>query len=328
VTASYDRDVAIPTDGAVLAGTLSTPGGSSAPGVLLLGGTFSDLRDGDADPRDRPDIPPHGMYRVLAEALVAAGLTVLRFDRRGSGRSTGRRPDRATEIADAAAAWRWLAAVDQAEGAAAMVGESAGAYVLCRLAAEGHVPRAAVLQGALHRSIRDLIAFNGLRSRALYDTGPDERAWLWEHAPHEYASALLAPAMLDALDRGDLGSISAEDERGRFERSLAGLGYDIELPPAEQFAAISCPALVLHGGDDLNVPVEDAFATARSLWSAGNRAVDLVILAGTDHSMQLTPPDEAERVRERISFASFHRPFHPRYGETVARFLCDALEVD
>jgi pimeloyl-ACP methyl ester carboxylesterase len=327
VTAPRDLEVAIPADGAILAGTLSMPAGPDAPGVLLIGGTFSDLRDGDADPRDRPDIPPHGMYRVLSQAIVAAGLAVLRIDRRGSGASTGSRPDRATEIADAAAAWGWLGTADGVAGAAAMVGESAGAYVVCRLAAAGHAPRAAVLQGALHRSIRDLIAFNGHRSRALYEAGPEERAWLWEHARHEYASALLVPAMLEALDRGDLGAVTAADERGRFERSLVGLDYDIEHAPGDQFAAITCPALVLHGGDDLNVPVEDAFATVRSLWAAGNRRVDLVILAGSDHSMQLTPPDPAERVRERVSFGSFHRPFHPRYGETVARFLRDALEV-
>ena len=93
------------------------------------------------------------MYRVLAEALVDAGFAVLRFDRRGCGASTGSRPDRATEIADAANAWRWLGATPLVDGAFAMVGESAGAYVVCRLAVAGLVPPAAVLQGALHRSI-------------------------------------------------------------------------------------------------------------------------------------------------------------------------------
>jgi len=290
---------------------------------MLVGGTFSDLRDGDPDPRHRPDIPLHGMFRVLAEALTAAGFAVLRFDRRGCGGSTGQRPDRATEVDDAAAAWTWLGALDLVDGAFAMIGESAGAYVVCRLASRGHVPRAAVLQGALHRSIRDLIAFNGLRARAVYAAGPIERDWLWDQARHEYANALLVPAMLDALDRRDLGVVAAEDERGRFERSLADLRYDVELAPADQLAALTCPTLILHGADDLNVPVEDAFATVRSLWQARNRDVDLAILAGADHSMQLTPSDERERIRERLSFASFRRPFHPRYGPLVAAFLVD-----
>jgi pimeloyl-ACP methyl ester carboxylesterase len=301
---------------------LAIPAGDPAPAVMLIGGTFSDLRDGDADPRHRPDIPPHGMYRVLTEALVAAGYAVLRFDRRGCGASTGTRPDRATEIADAGAAWDWLSGSGLVDGAFGMVGESAGAYVLCRLAAAGRVPQAAVLQGALHRSIRDLIAFNGLRARALYDAGPAEREWLWSNARHEYATAVLIHEMLAALDRGDLGAVvDGEDKRGRFRRVLDGLAYDVEHAPADQFASVTCPALVLHGGDDLNVPVEDAFATTRSLWAAGNRAVDVAILAGADHSMQLTPADPAARTRERLSFASFRNPFHPRYGSTVIGFL-------
>ena len=42
-----ERDVTFPTGGgAQLAGTLATPDGPRAPSVLLLGGTFSDLRDG------------------------------------------------------------------------------------------------------------------------------------------------------------------------------------------------------------------------------------------------------------------------------------------
>ncbi len=137
------------------------------PGVLLLGGTFSDLRDGDADPRNRPDIPPHGMYRLLAASLTTAGFAVLRFDRRGCGESTGSRPDRATEIEDGLAAWRWLAAVTGVSSSIAIVGESAGAYVLCRMAAAGATPAAAVLQGALHRSIAGLIGFNAGELRIL-----------------------------------------------------------------------------------------------------------------------------------------------------------------
>lgn len=158
------------------------------PGVLLLGGTFSDLRDGDADPRNRPDTPPHGMYRLLAASLTTAGFAVLRFDRRGCGESTGSRPDRATEIEDGLAAWRWLAAVTGVSSSIAIVGESAGAYVLCRMAAAGATPAAAVLQGALHRSIAGLIGFNAERARAWWERGPEERSWMWAKARRERLS--------------------------------------------------------------------------------------------------------------------------------------------
>lgn len=318
-------EVTIPADDVVLGATLSRPSGPPRPGVLLLGGTFSDTRDGDPDPRHRPDIPPHGMYRVLGDGLAAAGFAVLRFDRRGSGASTGHRPSRAQEIEDARRAWAWLSDRADVAGAAAMLGESAGAYVLSRLAATGDMPSAAVLQGALYRSSAGLIEFNGGRARAWYERGPDARAWLWAHARREYESAVLLEVMLAALEAGEHGTVTAADERGTFERSLAELAYDTEHPRSEQFAAITCPTLVLHGADDLNVPVEDAFATTAALWAAGNREVETVILSRVDHSMQRTPDDLDERLRQRMSFASFRNPFDARYIPTVAGFLRERL---
>ncbi|HEX5590111.1 MAG TPA: alpha/beta hydrolase [Candidatus Limnocylindrales bacterium] len=317
----HEAEVEIPTTSGVLTGTLSLPVGLPRPAVMLIGGTFSDLRDGDADPRHRPDIPPHGMYRVLAHGLAAAGLAVLRFDRRGSGGSSGARPSRAEEIDDAAAAWRWLGTDPRVQGAAAMVGESAGAYVLCRLAGAGILPRAAVLQGALHRTISGLIEFNGRRARAFYERGPEAAGWMWEHARHEYESAVLLDATLEAISSGRLASVRARDDRIELDRSLEGLRYDLEFAPADQFAALTCPTLVLHGADDLNVPVEDALATLRSLREAGNRSAELVVLAGADHSMQSTPDDPEERLRERMTFASFLRPYHPRYPAVVVEHL-------
>ena len=313
-------EAVIAVDGAELSGTLATPPGPPAPGVLLLGGTFSDLRDGDADPGHRPDIPPHGMYRVLADALAAAGFAVLRFDRRGCGASSGDRPDRAQEISDALEAWGWLDRHEAVSGAWAMVGESAGAYVACRLMAAAATPRAVVLQGALHRSIAGLIDFNAQRARRYWERGEAARDWMWHHARSEYESAVIGAELLSAMLDGR-SEVAVVDARGTFTRTLDGLDYDLRFAPAEQFRFVSCPTLVLHGGDDLNVPTEDAFATARELWAAGNRDVEVTILARADHSMQATPPDEDERLRERMSFASFRRPFHARYPGVVVDFL-------
>lgn len=320
MTAVTETEAQIPVDGAVISGTLTVPNGGPAPGILLLGGTFSDLRDGDPDPEFWTDIPPHGMYRVLSDAVAAAGFAVLRFDRRGCGSSTGSRPDRATEIGDARAAWEWL---DNQQGVAeawGMVGESAGAYVLCRLVAEGARPSVAVLQGALHRSIAGLIEFNASRARSFWERGEAEREWMWAEARREYESAVTGPALSAAIHEGRR-SIRVEDVRGVFERGVDPLDYDIQYPPAAQFAVLRCPCLVLHGADDLNVPVEDAFDTTRTLWAAGNRDVELAVIPRADHSMQSTPEDLESRLRERMSFASFRRPYHPRYPTVIVDFM-------
>ena len=317
-------EVAVPAAGAELAGTLALPDAPPAQAVLLLGGTFSDLRDGDADPRHRPDIPPHGMYRLLSQGLVEAGFAVLRFDRRGCGESSGSRPDRATEIADALAAWDWLDREERVAGPAAMVGESAGAHVLCRVIAGGARPSAVVLQGALHRPIGGLIEFNAVRARAYWDRGEAERAWMWTNARREYESAVTGEALVKAIAEGRQ-AIRIEDERGTFERSLKDFAFDIRYPPGEQFHFVRCPCLVLHAADDLNVPVEDSFATARTLWAAGNRDVELLVLPRADHSFQVTPADEEERLRERMTMQSFVRPFHPSYPAVIVDYLARTL---
>lgn len=321
-----ESEVRIAVDGAEICGTLALPDGLPAPAVMLIGGTFSDLRDGDPDPRYWPDIPAHGMYRVLSDGLVDGGFAVLRFDRRGCGSSSGERPDRATEIADALRAWEWLWRQRSVQGAWAMVGESAGAYVLCRLVAAGAKPRAAVLQGALHRSIAGLIEFNAARARSYHQRGPREREWMWTNARSEYESAVTGAELIAAIGEGRR-TIRVEDSRGTFERSVDPLAYDIGLPPADQFAFVQCPVLVVHGADDLNVPVEDAFATTSALWAAGNRSVELSVIARADHSMQSTPDDEERRLRERMSFASFRNPFDPRYPGVLVDFLQRQLPV-
>ena len=71
-----------------------------------------------------------------------------------------------------------------------MVGESAGAYVLCRLLAGGARPKVAVLQGALYRSIAGLIEFNAARARGYWERGSREREWMWSNARREYESAV------------------------------------------------------------------------------------------------------------------------------------------
>lgn len=328
--AARSREYRVPVGDDVLAGTLCVPPspGDARPAALLLGGTFSDLRDGDPDPRVRPGVPPHRMYAKLAAALADRGIASFRFDRRGCGRSTGDRDaGRDREIADAAAVWDWLQEQPGIGGPLAMVGESAGAYVLCRLAAGGRQPAAAVLQGALHRSIVDLLRDNLVRAERYMGSGAEAADWVRHHAPQVHADVRLWPEIERALMEGRATARGSVDG-ATITRDLGGLDYDLANPPADQLAHLDCPALVIHGADDLNVLVDDAFATVRSLWDAGRRDVELQVLAGADHSFQVPAPDPETRIRERLTLASFARPFHPRYPAAVVEYLERQLCTD
>ena len=309
----------VQVDGATLAGSLQPSVGGPVPGpvALLVGGTFSDLRDGDPDPRVRPGVPPHRMYARLADGLAAAGIASFRFDRRGCGESSGACGEgRAREVADAAEVWRWLQAQPECDGRVIAIGESAGADVVCRLAAMGLQPDLAVLQGALHRSIEGLLRFNIGQAERYVRSGADAAAWVREHAPQIHADVQLWPTIETALKRGEAQA------RGRVDgasvtRDLSRLAYDLTWPPAEQFAHLHCPTLVVHGAEDMNVPIDDALDTVRTLWASGIRGVDLRIVAGANHSFQLVAADPVERIRDRLTLRSFARPFHPAYPGIV-----------
>ena len=319
-----DRFVAV--DGATLAGTLTCPTTDGPwPVTLLLGGTFSDLRDADADPRRNPTAPRRGMYKILAHGLAEAGIASFRFDRRGAGESTGEwGVQRPQEVADAGAVWRWVRGLAECNGKAAMLGHSAGAYVLCRVALEVGQPDAAVLQGALYRSIADLFRYNSGLVRQYMQLGEDHAAWVREHSPDAYETALILDPMVEAIERGD-AIVEAEIDGEPITRDLSGLQYDLDFPPEDQFRLLKAPTLVLHTSEDLNVPVEDAFDTVRALWAAGNRDVELRILPGGNHSFQFDAEDYQTRVREKITMQNFARPFDPLYPAVAIDYLARRL---
>ena len=321
-----EEDRSVEVDGATLAGTLTCPTADGPwPVTLLLGGTFSDLRDADVDPRRRPGVPKRGMYKILAHGLAEAGIASYRFDRRGAGESTGEfGAERPQEVADAGAVWRWVRALPECNGKAAMLGHSAGAYVLCRVALEVGQPDAAVLQGALYRSIADLLRYNSALVLDYIQLGEEQAAWVREHSPKAYEDALMLDAVVGAIENGELIA-EAEIDGVTKTRDLSSLRYDLEFPPEDQFRLLAAPALVLHTSEDLNVPVEDAFDTARALWAAGNRDVELRILPSGNHSFQLDAEDYETRVQEKITMQNFARPFDPLYPAVVIDYLARRL---
>lgn len=325
-TSFRDEDHLVEVDGATLAGTLTLPTGEGPwPITLLLGGTFSDLRDADVDPRLWPGVPKRGMYAILARGLAQAGIASFRFDRRGAGESTGQLGvRRGQEVADAGAVWRWVRSLPECSGRAAMLGHSAGAYVLCRVAREVGQPDAAVLQGALYRSIAALLEYNYRLIRDYMGLGESQVAWVKVHSPKAYEDAMMMRAIVSAIENRRPVA-TAEFDGVTASRDLSSLRYDLDLPPEDQFRHLAAPALVLHGAEDLNVPTEDAFETVRALWAAGNRDVELRVIPGANHSFQLDAEDYTTRVQEKITMKNFGRPYHPLYPGVVIDYLARKL---
>lgn len=102
--AQTQRNISFTNGKQVLAGTLTIPlGAGSHPAVLIVLGSGSLNRDGEVD-----QLKP---FHVMANELAQRGFTVLRYDNRSRGRSSGQPIEESTttELAsDVQAAFRFL----------------------------------------------------------------------------------------------------------------------------------------------------------------------------------------------------------------------------
>lgn len=326
-----------PEPGLTISGTLCLPEDAGperlAPAIVLLGGTGGDTRDGDLAKERSPhvvDPPKRGLLRRFAHQLAFYGVATLRFDKRGCGESGGTADasDYETDLIDNVAALDALRSqpgIDRAR--LGVVGHSAGAFNACMVAREVPALACAGLLGALSGTIEDLVRWNWGRVAEYWPQLTEaQRVWLRENRPRDVVGAFTTEQFIDAArHRQDVVRLAAEGIS--LELNTVRFRQDLERPMRPEFRHVRCPALVLHGGDDMNVRVEDALETYRALREAGNPDVDLVIVPGVDHSFQPVARDPLQRAWDRFSLATMARPVSPIALRTLGEWAARVLQV-
>jgi dipeptidyl aminopeptidase/acylaminoacyl peptidase len=329
-----EHEVAVPSPFG-LAGVLCLPEDASArrpaPAIALLGGSGADTRDGDLEPGWPPgtaDLPAPGTLRRIAHRLAGAGVATLRYDRRGFGASGGARgvADYDSDLEDALAAIAWLRARPEINPArVAVAGHSAGALTACHVCRDDHDVAGAMLLGGLASSIEDLIRDNvGRAHRHWPEFSAEQRAWLETHMPAMLVRAEGVDRWLEAARRGD-DMVTLEGRGLTLEMRTRRAQQDLATDYAAEFRHVRCPALVLQGGDDLNVPVADSLTAFRVLRQAGNDAVQLAVLPGLDHYFN---PVVGDPVWNRVSLEGLRRPMAPEALDTMERWAVRVLQAD
>ena len=274
--------------GVSLAGTLTLPEGRGPfPAVVLVSGSGPNTRN--------EPIFGHQLFLVLADHLTRHGIAVLRYDKRGTGRSTGDYGkstsfDFADDAQAAAAYLRTRGEIDLKH--VGLIGHSEGGLIVPMvaardpsiafivmmagpgvngaevwleqlkliLAASGMAPDKIALAAAGRQKIIDIIRVEGDAEKATAQL----RALMRAQAPGA------TPEQIDG--------VIAQINNKWFREFFA---YE----PVPVLRRVKCPVLVLGGGRDLQVPTAQSFPPIRAAL-AGNPDVEIDELPSLNHLFQ------------------------------------------
>jgi uncharacterized protein len=297
--------------GVKLAGTLTLPPGPGPfPAVVLVSGSGPNTRN--------EPILGHQIFLVLADHLTRNGIAVLRYDKRGTGDSSGDY-GKATTVdfandADAATAYlRSRPEIDPKR--VGLIGHSEGGLIVPIVATKDPATAFIVMMagpGVDGRKI--LLEQSRLISLAMgmpqdqVDEAMELRRKIFAVVASEKDPAA-AEAKLRALvaDYAASHKVSPEMIQAQVDAvNTDWFRYFFDYDPAPTLARVRCPVLALNGSLDLQVPPDQNLPPIR-VALMGNPDVEVDELPGLNHLFQdakTGAPGEYGQIEETISPAA------------------------
>ena len=252
------------TGSGVLQGSLLLPKSDQpVPVALLIAGSGPTDRNGN-NPAGRND-----SLKRLAQGLAKLGVASLRYDKRGVGASLAAAPDERELSVEGyvndALAWSAKLKGDPRFSQLILIGHSEGALI-ASLAAPKSGAAALISIAGSGRPIDEVLR---------------------EQLQGRLPPALLATSyfLIDELKAGRTHAEVPEPLQVLFRPSVQPylvslFAYD----PAEAFAAVETPALIVQGRHDIQVGIEDAEALQRAKPDA-----ELALIDGMNHVLRIVP---------------------------------------
>jgi len=301
---------ASPGTGITLAGTLTLPKGTGPfPAMLLIAGS---------GPQDRDNsIANHRPFLVIADALTRRGVIVLRYDKRGVGKSSGS-TDAATTIdlaVDAAAALAYLRSRKEVDMAhVGLLGHSEGAIIAPYLAKNSKDVTSLVLLAApatpgeqtLLNQSEMIGRAGGLNDDQLEASlGFDKAAY--SLVRQEKDPAALSEKLVKLVKETGLDSALPPSALETQLRMLTSpwFRFFLDYDPMPNLKAVKCPVLALYGQKDLQVSSKANLPLLqKALQQAGNSHAEVRELSELNHLFQHAftgTPAEYSAIEETFS---------------------------
>ncbi|WP_412528116.1 alpha/beta hydrolase [Burkholderia lata] len=262
---TIQTEIEAPGPAGPLKGTLLSPGTGDAPVVLIVPGSGSTDRNGNA-----PSWLQASTYRLLAEGLREEGIASVRIDKRGMYGSLQAVPDANDVTIDeyAADVHSWVAAIRARTGVSSVwvLGHSEGGLV-------------ALLAARQSADIAGLI----LVSAAGRPLGPVLRQQLQSN-PANAPVLENALSILESLEAGERVEATRIDPalmplfRPQVQRFLMS---ELTIDPAALLAGYMKPVLIVQGARDIQVTVQDA-----ELLQRANPQAEMALIADANHALK------------------------------------------
>jgi len=285
------RPISLDTGNGELFGSLLLPKSDTpVPVVLIISGSGPTDRDGNNPEGGRND-----SLKRLAWVLAKHNIASVRYDKRGVAASLAATPNERNLSVEAyvadAVAWSHKLAADPRLGPLILLGHSEGALIASLAAPQANAAAVISLAGSA-RPIDQVL-----------------RQQLGNRLPPPLM--LRSNELLDSLKAGRPAPNVPPQLQVIFRPSVQP--YLISLfrqDPAQAFAALKMPALIIQGSHDIQVSVDDA----RQLKAAKPDA-ELALIEGMNHVMRIVPND----VKRQL--ASYKDPNLPLAAELSTRIL-------
>jgi uncharacterized protein len=241
------------------------------------------------------DLP---LYQHLKQMLPALGIAVFIYDRRGSGKSGGdlQTSDYALLADDAIAAVRMLKADARIDPQRVGIwGLSQGGWLALLAASRSSEPAFVVAASAPLVSPDVQMMFRSINSLRVhgYPQADIEQMIATRNAVDDYmrgiADRAMAQRMVDAAKTKPWFKLLYMGETVT-DRATSRWRKEIEFDPLRTLDGIKIPALVIYGALDPVVPVAVSAQRLRVAYPK----FDVVVIAGADHSMQLSVPAQVQ----------------------------------